>query len=70
MARIDGPGPQRALVENGVQRIGRPMTEGSKLLLSNLCRAIDLVYSFKQVAADQASGERRRFEVKGWLDDC
>ena len=45
------------------------LTEGSKLLLSNLTRAIDLVYSFKQVAADQASGERRRFDLKGWLDE-
>jgi signal transduction histidine kinase len=45
------------------------LTEGSRLLLSNLTRAIDLVYSFKQVAADQASGERRRFELKGWLDE-
>jgi signal transduction histidine kinase len=45
------------------------LTEGSKLLLSNLTRAIDLVYSFKQVAADQASGERRRFDIKQWLDE-
>jgi signal transduction histidine kinase len=45
------------------------LTEGSKLLLSNLSRAIDLVYSFKQVAADQASGERRQFDLKTWLDE-
>jgi signal transduction histidine kinase len=45
------------------------LTEGSRLLLSNLTRAIDLVYSFKQVAADQASGERRRFDMRTWLDE-
>jgi signal transduction histidine kinase len=45
------------------------LTEGSKLLLSNLSRAIDLVYSFKQVAADQASGERRQFDLKTWLGE-
>jgi signal transduction histidine kinase len=45
------------------------LTEGSKLLLSNLSRAIDLVYSFKQVAADQASGERRQFDLRTWLDE-
>jgi signal transduction histidine kinase len=45
------------------------LNEGSKLLLSNLGRAIDLVYSFKQVAADQASGERRKFGLKTWLDE-
>jgi len=48
--------------------LGR-LTEGSRLLLGNLTRAIDLVYSFKQVAADQASGERRRFEVDRWLGE-
>jgi signal transduction histidine kinase len=48
--------------------LGR-LSEGSRLLLSNLTRAIDLVYSFKQVAADQASGERRKFEVGGWLGE-
>lgn len=45
------------------------MSEGSKLLFTNLTRAADLVHSFKQVAADQASGERRRFEMKTWLGD-
>src|SRR5215217_7357553 len=45
------------------------LTEGSKLLLSNLTRAIDLVYSFKQVAVDQASGERRRFDLRSWLEE-
>ena len=43
--------------------------EGCELLLANLQRAADLVQSFKQVAADQASGERRRFELNGWLSD-
>lgn len=45
------------------------LDEGSRLLLTNLKRAIDLVYSFKQVAADQASGERRQFDMKSWLDE-
>jgi signal transduction histidine kinase len=48
--------------------VGR-LTEGSRLLLNNLTRAIDLVQSFKQVAADQASGEIRRFEMAGWLGE-
>jgi signal transduction histidine kinase len=48
--------------------LGR-LAEGSRLLLANLTRAIDLVYSFKQVAADQASGERRCFELKSWLEE-
>ena len=44
-------------------------TESSQLLYGHLTRAADLVHSFKQVAADQASGERRRFELKAWLHD-
>jgi len=43
--------------------VGR-MKEGAQLLFSNLTRAANLVHSFKQVAADQASGERRRFSVR------
>jgi signal transduction histidine kinase len=63
--QVDGGRLSRSEFRNAVSRL----TEGSKLLLSNLTRAIDLVYSFKQVAADQASGERRRFEIKTWLDE-
>ena len=43
--------------------------ETTGLLLSNLSRTADLVHSFKQVAADQASDERRRFDLKDYLDD-
>ncbi len=45
------------------------LTEGARLTFVNLNRAAELVYSFKQIAADQASGERRRFELKGWLHE-
>jgi signal transduction histidine kinase len=48
-----------------VDRLG----EGARLIFSNLTRAADLVHSFKQVAADQASGERRRFDMKLWIQD-
>jgi signal transduction histidine kinase len=56
---------QRSVLERFVERMG----EGTQLLFSNLTRAADLVHSFKQVAADQASGERRRFEMDEWLQD-
>ena len=45
------------------------MKEGSALLFANLNRAGELVHSFKQVAADQASGERRQFDMRVWLDE-
>lgn len=56
---------QRSALERFVER----MREGSQLLFSNLTRAADLVHSFKQVAADQASGEKRSFIMDEWLQD-
>ncbi|MGF1602538.1 MAG: ATP-binding protein [Thermosynechococcaceae cyanobacterium] len=43
--------------------------EVTHLLLSNLNRAGELVQSFKQVAVDQASLERRRFNVKDYCTE-
>jgi signal transduction histidine kinase len=55
----------RSDFDAGLSRLG----EGTRLLVSNLTRVIDLVYGFKQVAVDQASGERRRFELSSWLNE-
>jgi signal transduction histidine kinase len=57
-------GPMR---RSELTRIIERLHDGSHLLFANLTRAADLVHSFKQVAADRASGERRRFVVKGWV---
>ncbi|MFE1597960.1 sensor histidine kinase [Methylobacterium sp. ID0610] len=43
--------------------------EGSHLLTANLGRAADLVHSFKQVAVDRISDERRRIALHTWLDE-
>ncbi|ACL56760.1 sensor histidine kinase [Methylobacterium nodulans] len=43
--------------------------EGSHLLTANLARAADLVHSFKQVAVDRVSDERRRIAMRDWLDE-
>nr|WP_304363787.1 HAMP domain-containing sensor histidine kinase [Jiella sp. LLJ827] len=43
--------------------------EGARLLTTNLDRAAELVASFKQVAADQASGERRAFQMDSFVAD-
>ncbi len=45
------------------------MKEGAHLLTSNLMRAADLLYSFKQVAADQAIEDRRILNLADWLDE-
>lgn len=45
------------------------VTEGARLLVTNITRAATLVQSFKQVAVDQTSGERRVFDVKTYVDE-
>ncbi len=41
----------------------------SKIMLSNMKRAANLIQSFKQVAVDQSSEERREFEIKEYIDE-
>jgi PAS domain S-box-containing protein len=43
--------------------------ESSSIITSNLHRASDLVRSFKQVAVDQSSEERRTFKVLDYFDE-
>lgn len=43
--------------------------ESSRLVLNNLERAAELIQSFKRVAVDQSSGERRRFALRDYLDE-
>lgn len=57
------------LLRSDLTRAVERLTEGSRLLFANLYRAAELVHSFKQVAADQASGERRTFEMQEWLKE-
>jgi signal transduction histidine kinase/PAS domain-containing protein len=44
-------------------------SQSSVMLLSNLNRAAELIQSFKQVAIDQSSEERRLFPVKAYLEE-
>lgn len=67
----------RVLRERDADRLSAEMldrfiadvAEGSRLTLSNLRRAATLVRSFKQVAFDQLSDERRRLAVGSYLQD-
>lgn len=43
--------------------------ETAALLSTNAARAAQLVQSFKNVAADRTSGERRRFELRPYLEE-
>ena len=44
-------------------------TESADMIQANIERAAHLIQSFKKVAVDQTSGERRRFELAGLLED-
>ncbi|MCG5244018.1 PAS-domain containing protein [Azospirillum doebereinerae] len=43
--------------------------ETTRMILSNIERAGGLIQSFKQVAVDQASGERRAFDLAAYVDE-
>ncbi len=43
--------------------------DSTQILMTNLQRAAELIRSFKQVAVDQSSDERRRFPLKAYLDE-
>lgn len=45
------------------------VSDSSSLLVSNIERASELIKSFQHIAADQASGERRSFNLLPWLKD-
>jgi signal transduction histidine kinase len=44
-------------------------SQSSTMLLSNLHRAAELIQSFKQVAVDQSTEERRCFPAKAYVDE-
>ena len=44
-------------------------TEGSRLIMKNAERAAHLIQSFKQVAADQTSEQRRQYELKEYIEE-
>lgn len=45
------------------------MTEGSQLVVASLDRASELVSSFKQVAVDRTSAQRRKFDLRLMLNE-
>ncbi|MEQ1438128.1 ATP-binding protein [Fontimonas sp. SYSU GA230001] len=57
------------LKRSDLERFIEVARESSLIILRNLQRAADLIHSFKQVAVDQSSGERRRFRLKSYIDE-
>lgn len=64
----------RAALPNGIKRSTledylEDTSNATDIVLRNLRRAGDLISSFKQVAVDQTSSNRRRFEVREIVDE-
>ncbi|MGH8482036.1 MAG: sensor histidine kinase, partial [Nevskiaceae bacterium] len=57
------------MTRSDLQRFVQLAIDSSDLVLKNLQRAAELMHGFKQVAVDQTSGERRRFQLKPYLDE-
>ncbi len=57
------------LKRSGLNNFLQEIREGSELMERNLHRAVDLVRNFKQVAADQASEQRRSFDFQAVVNE-
>lgn len=60
---------QVGLRKSALEEFQRKLVDGSSLLQRNLQRAAELIASFKQVAVDQSSDQRRPFKLNQTLQD-
>ncbi len=68
-SRIKDSYENMALTESQLKQYLDDSVELSDLLLTNLKRSSELIKSFKQVSADQASQMKREFQIKSYLND-
>ncbi|MFN0317569.1 MAG: ATP-binding protein [Burkholderiales bacterium] len=57
------------LSETDFERFVHDASQSARLLSSNAGRAAQMVESFKRVAVDQTSDERRRFDLRGYMEE-
>ncbi len=57
------------LKRSDLNSYAKTAADSSNLILKNLSGAVKIVQGFKQVAVDQASGERRDFKLKAYIED-
>jgi ligand-binding sensor domain-containing protein/signal transduction histidine kinase len=57
------------MTRGDLERFVQVSNDSTQILMTNLQRAAELIRSFKQVAVDQSSGERRRFGLKAYIDE-
>lgn len=60
---------QGGLTRSALEKFVRDMDEGSQLVNRNLEKASELVSSFKQVAVDRTSAQRRKFSLRDMLHE-
>jgi C4-dicarboxylate-specific signal transduction histidine kinase len=60
---------EKRLTEESLHRFRQSALESCQLILRNLMRADKLVKSFKQVAVDQSSEQRRRIDLLAYLQE-
>ncbi len=60
---------QQGLRRSDIDHFIDDASQASELLLRNLHKSAALIASFKQVASDQTSSQRRRFELAQLIDD-
>ena len=60
----------RTMKRSDFERFMGMAAELSDLILANSQRAADLIQSFKMVAIDQSSEERRRFSLKSYIEEA
>jgi PAS domain S-box-containing protein len=58
-----------ALTQAAFEHFLEGIEQGSNIILLNLQRAAELIRSFKQVAVDQSSEERRRVNLKDYIEE-
>jgi signal transduction histidine kinase len=63
--KVAAVGIRKSELADFLQRVD----DGTRLLDSNLARATSLIQSFKQVAVDRASSQRRRFDLRGVTEE-
>ncbi|MBN9668954.1 ATP-binding protein [Roseibium aggregatum] len=60
---------EERLTRSGLDDFLKQSNQSSRIIVSNLHRASDLVRSFKQVAVDQSSDERRTFKLVDYIEE-
>ena len=60
---------QGELAENELDAYFKLAEKSTQLITINSRRAADLIHSFKQVAVDQTSGERREFDLNRYIEE-